>query len=281
MTRSRSPRRGPARQAGLCPRTPAGTLACLSVLLAAAGCSATPPPPASTKPKDASSRGAAPSYLSPARYILTQSQGAIFDEATRGIAVPRSEPALVSGKRVTLQGGIVVESAPSPSGLVGFRSLPARLGGGYLVWSDSRTYHTKDFLGALTPIVEIGPTAGARPWFQSILLRTDRGIFELDLKTKATKRWAVQPGVVDALSLDDKRGVALDAIGRVRSTVDGGATWTDFTKARGYFSNGARLGKKGEIELMSLTGSAEFRLMPFALAIEPTPPPPAPTTRRY
>jgi hypothetical protein len=218
---------------------------------------------------------------SPARYFLTASHGAIFDEATRGAAVPRRELAIVQGRRAALDGGAVASVARSPSGLVGFRSLPARLGGGYLIWSDVRTYHADDFLGALTPIAEVGPTAGTRAWFGSILLRSDRGFFSLDPKARALTRWKPQPGLVDALAIDDKRGVTLDIVGRVRATTDGGAAWTDVTAAHGYFANAARVGKKGEIELLSLTGSSELRLMPGGAAVEPTPPLPPPFARRH
>ncbi len=253
----------------------AGLLAAAAI--AAAACSSGVATVPAAQPGAAKGGAVAPKP-SAARYVLTQSQGATFDEASRGVAVPRPELAIVMGRRVKLEGGVITDSARSPAGLVGFRSLPDRLGGGYLVWSDLRTYHTKDFFGALTPVAEIGPTAGARPWFSSVLLRTDRGIFELSMaagpKAATVKRWRPQPGVIDALSIDDKRGVTLDIMGRTRATTDGGATWSDVTAARGYFSNGARLGKKGEIELVSLSGSADLRLMPGASAVEPTPPPP-------
>jgi hypothetical protein len=246
--------------------------------LLAAACSSGIATLPTAKPGAANVGGAVAPKPSAARYVLTQLQGAAFDEASRGVAVPRPELAIVMGRRVKLEGGVITGSARAPAGLVGFRSLPERLGGGYLVWSDLRTYHTKDFFGALTPVAEIGPTAGARPWFSSVLLRTDRGIFELSMaagpKAPVVKRWRPQPGVIDALSIDEKRGVTLDIMGRARATTDGGATWSDVTAARGYFSNGARLGKKGEIELLSLTGSADLRLLPGASAVEPTPPPP-------
>lgn len=250
-----------------------------AVLVAACGPAITGAPTA--KPGSSSADAGGPKPL-PARYVLTTSQGATFDEASKGVAVPRSEFAIVMGHRAKLDGGVIVASTRAPAGLVGFRSLPDRLGGGFLVWSDVRTYHAKDFLGALTPVAEIGPTAGARPWFGTILLRTERGVFELDLKARSVKRWQKQPGVVDALSIDDKRGVTVDIAGRPRATFDGGATWTDVTATKGFFANAARLGKKGEIELVSITGSTDFKLAPGASALEAIPPP-APTSygRRY
>ena len=262
-------------------RLPSAALASVACALAATACSSAMTTGASGKSGGAPAGPEGPKPGA-ARYVLTQSQGAVFDEASKGVAVPRPEFALVMGHRVKLDGGIIVASTRAPVGLVGFRSLPERLGGGYLVWSDLRTYHAKDFLGALTPVAEIGPTAGARPWFGSILLRTERGLFELDLKTRSVKRWRQHPGAIDALSIDEKRGVTLDAVGRARATFDGGATWTDVTAAKGFLANAARLGKKGEIELVSITGNAEFKIVPGGTSVEAIPPPPpSPYGRRY
>jgi len=250
--------------------------------LLTAACSSGMTQSPATKPGASSADGAAPKPTSPARYVLTQSQGAIFDEATKGVAVPRPELAIVMGRRAKLDGGTLVAVAPSPEGVVGFRSLPDRLGGGYLVWTDLRTYHTKDFLGALTPVADIGPTAGARPWFRTILLRTDRGTFELDLASHSVKRWRPHPGVLEATAIDDKRGVTLDVMGRVRSTVDGGLTWVDATASLGVVANATRLNKKGELELISLAGNADLRLTLDSKGIEPIPPSTSPYYgRRY
>ena len=262
-------------------RSRAPVLLGLVAVPVAAACTGAPLPPAASPRKPGETMAAAERPPSPARYFLTSAQGAIFDEATRGAAVPRRELAIVQGRRVALEGGAVTSVARAPAGLVGFRSLPARLGGGFLVWSDVRTYHTNDFLGALTPVAEIGPTAGTRPWFGAVLLRADRGVFSLDLKTRSLTRYRPHPGVIDALAIDEKRGVTLDVVGRVRATTDGGATWTDVTASRGFFANAARLGKKGEIELVSFTGSADFRLVPGGTAVEPVPPSPPAFARRY
>ncbi|MBK8254007.1 MAG: hypothetical protein IPK82_15255 [Polyangiaceae bacterium] len=251
--------------------TPAAGLVLLS------SCSSTPPSLPITVKVDPT---AGTKLASPARYFLTEGFGAAFDEGAPAAPVPKPEYAIAAGRRIQLDGGAIIGEGRSPAGLVGFRSLPADMGGGYLVWSDLRSYYTKDFLGDLTPIADIAPTAGTRRWFSSILFRTPRGILSLDPKTRALSRWRGSPGVVDMLAMDDKRGVTIDLTGRVRVTFDAGTTWTDFTASKGFLSNSARLGKKGEIELLSLLGAAEYRMMPGASAVEPIPPV-SPFNRRY
>ena len=258
-------------------------LASLPGLLALASVACSSAPAATQAPKPGALPGdtSAPGAPSPARYLVTRYFGALFDQGSDGAAVPRPEFAILQGRRVKLDGGAILATVRSPAGLLGFRSLPAHLGGGYLLWSDVRTFHAKDFLGELTPVAELGPAAGTTPWFSSVLLHTDRGIFELDLKTRAVTPWRLHPGVVGARALDDKRGVTIDLFGRARVTTDGGQKWTDLVAAHGYLTSALRTGRKGEIELVSLTGSADFRLVPGGSAVEPGLPPPPPYNRRY
>lgn len=243
--------------------TPFAALLALSL-----ACSPSPAPPS---PSPRAPLPAAPPPIlppSPARYVATESMGAQFDEAGAASALPKPEPALLDGSRALAFGGVVLASAKSPEYLTGFRSLPARLGGGYLLWSTSATFRAGDFLGELTPVAPAGATGGARPWLSGVILRTDRGLFELDPTSLALKRFNA-PGIVDGLAIDARRAARLDAVGRASFTADGGATWTDVLSERGFSTLSLREGEDGAIELTGLSGRPAFRLTSSGTTLEP------------
>ncbi|WP_129350122.1 hypothetical protein [Sorangium cellulosum] len=205
--------------------------AALVVTLAlVAGCSVAPErAPRPGPPRTAAAPRAAAPPLAPARYVLTEGVGVLFDAAgdgRDGAPDPRPEPALYEGLRVRLEGGVVLAAAPAPEPLRGFRSIPARLGGGFVLWSEGRVYRAGDFLGELAPVADVGAPGGARPYLASILLRSDRGLLELDPATLSLRRFGVA-GVADAVALDARRAARLDMAGRASVTLDAGATWID------------------------------------------------------
>ena len=110
-----------------------------------------------------------------ARYLFDNRLPATFDEASAGSPLPRPEPAVILGVRMLVDFGIVLKTAPFDDNLRGFTSVPARLGGGFLVWSETRLYRAADFLGELTQVADLAVTGGARPWLSSVLLRTQAG----------------------------------------------------------------------------------------------------------
>ncbi|WP_437902469.1 hypothetical protein WME95_28240 [Sorangium sp. So ce327] len=209
----------------------AGVLLALSL---AAACSAAPERP----PRPAQPRVAAladPLPLSPARYVLTEDIGVLLDAAVGAderAPAPGPEPALFEGRRVRLEGGVVLADAPAAESLRGFRSIPARLGGGFLLWSEGRVYRAADFLGELAPIADVGAPGGARPYLDTILLRSDRGLLEIDPSTLAVRGFGAA-GVVDAVAVDARRAARLDLLGRASVTLDGGGTWIDVLETRG------------------------------------------------
>ena len=115
----------------------------------------------------------------PARYVLLDGVGVSYDESADASALRLREPAIVAGKRLVVEGGMIVESAVFTEALVGFRALPARLGGGYVFWSDETSYHAPTFLGKLTPFATVGASGGVRPWFDTFVLRSDIGPLEV------------------------------------------------------------------------------------------------------
>ncbi|WP_437720693.1 hypothetical protein [Sorangium sp. So ce861] len=241
-------------------------------LALAAACSAAPErPPPPTGPQ-----GAAPSDvppLSPARYALTEGVGVLFDAAASGDGAPAPgpQPALHEGIRVRLDGGVVLAAAPAPEPLRGFRSIPARLGGGFVLWSEARAYRASDFLGALAPIADVGAPGGARPYLDAILLRSDRGLLEIDPSSLAVRRFG-GAGVVDAVAVDARRAARLDLFGRASVTLDGGATWIDVLEAHGLATTLLQEGG-GEVALLAPSGSPALRVTADGLArAAPAPP---------
>lgn len=201
----------------------------------AAGCSA----PATTAAPRAAAVTRAPLAITPepsrpARWVYTDKVGSIFDLGLSGPTLPGSEPALLDGVRVLVSSGVVEAWARSEERMIGFRRLPASHGGGYAIWSDTRTYRAESFLGDLTVLADIGAPGGVRPWLGSLLLRARSGVVLLDLATHALRRVEV-PGLADAVALDDRHAVRLDLLSRASVTSDGGSTWTDVLDTHGTF----------------------------------------------
>lgn len=197
--------------------------------------------------------------LSPARYLFTDRLGVMFDEGGAPASLPRPEPAVIDGVRVLVDNGICLSTAPAVERLSGFRSLPARLGGGYVIWSESRVYRAASFLGELKPIADVGSSGGARPFLTTFLLRTEAGVLEVDPTSLAVRR-AAPPGLAEALALDARRAARLDAFGRASFTVDGGATWTDVLETLGAPVSSLREGPLGELLLAVPNPSPSLRL---------------------
>ncbi|WP_437774702.1 hypothetical protein [Sorangium sp. So ce1097] len=251
--------------------TPSRAAALLALALAAA-CGAAPErAPLPAPPRSAAPAGPPPP--APARYVLTEGLGVLFDaaDAGDGAPAPRPEPALYEGLRVRLDGGVVLAAAPASEPLRGFRSIPARLGGGFVLWSEGRVYRAGDFLGDLAPIADIGAPGGARPYLGAILLRTRLGLVELDPATLSLRRIGAA-GVADAVALDARRAARLDLLGRASVTLDGGATWTDVLDTRGLATTLLQE-RDGAVALLGPAGAPALHLTAAGLAPAPPPPP--------
>lgn len=162
--------------------------------------------------------------VQPARYTLVDSVGYVIDEARDPSTLHAPTPLIVNGKRVIVQDGLLTESASFPESLAGFRSLPARLGGGVVVWSDEHTYHAPSFLGKLTPFAKIGARGGVRTWFDSFILRTNIGALEVNPKSFTVRRTELAR-FSEMISADGQTGIRTDSVGRMEASVDGGKTF--------------------------------------------------------
>jgi hypothetical protein len=204
------------------PRSIAGVLGVLSVL---GGCTAAVKPPSKKLSLVvAPAKPPAITIVQPARYTLVDSVGASLDEATEFSPHQVRTPVIVNGERLFIDNGLLAETTHFPESLSGFRSLPPRLGGGYVVWSDEHTYHTPTFLGKLTPIAKIGARGGVRTWFDSFVLRTNIGALEVN-PTSFTVRRTELARFAEMISLDGQVGVRTDCVGRMEASVDGGKTF--------------------------------------------------------
>ncbi len=206
----------------------------------------------------------------PARWIITDSIGASFDETdARNLPIPGPEPALVMGKRTILEGGVLGHLIPGPKGdedLSGFRSLPKHLGGGFVFWSGSKTYYASTFNGDLIPISKVAASGGIRPFLKGILLRTNHGFRTLQLDPSTGKSqesdFKLPPGLADALAADEQRAATLDFLGRIRITKDGGQSWIDLSETRGFIGQSLNLGTDGELLIARMGSDAPLRLLP-------------------
>ncbi|MBK9264958.1 MAG: hypothetical protein IPM54_34900 [Polyangiaceae bacterium] len=160
----------------------------------------------------------------PARFVLMNTVGVMYDETGEGSPIRSRDNAIVAGKRLVLDGGTIVESASFPDELAGFRSLPSRLGGGYVIWSREHVYRASTFLGKLTPFANIGARGGVRPWFDSFVLRTEIGPLEVNPRSLEVRRTELAR-FSEMISLDGKIGVRTAPIGRMEASVDGGKTF--------------------------------------------------------
>lgn len=129
-----------------------------------------------------------------------------------------------------------VELATTGELIVGSLAVPAHLGGGFVHWSRSRVFRSKEFTGPLEPVVagaagDAG-VRGARSGLSSVVVITEAGPRELlPGSSKLTPMRA--PGVFDLVALDASRALRLDLFGRAAATDDGGKTWADLSPRAG------------------------------------------------
>lgn len=161
----------------------------------------------------------------PARYLLLPAAGVVWDEALSAAeraSSSRHAPAmaLIEGRRAVLREGAIALYLDEPEGLLGFRSVPAWLGGGFVLWSADQTFYAPTFEGELTGVAGMGAVGGARPWLDAMLLRTPGGLFSLDVAARSARRIR-SPAMAEGLALAPDRAVRLDPWGRVELTLDG------------------------------------------------------------
>jgi len=201
-------------------------LGCMVMAGAMGACATTPKPILAKRPAPvAPAKPQSIESVHPARFVLLEGVGVSYDETGDPSPIRSRDAAIVSGKRLVLEGGLIVDSAAFAEPLIGFRSLPARLGGGHVFWSEEHSYHASTFLGKLEPFANIGARGGVRPWFDSFVMRTELGPLEVTPSSFTVRRTELSR-FSEMISLDGKVGFRTDPVGRMEAPVDGGKRYS-------------------------------------------------------
>lgn len=150
-------------------------------------------------------------------------QEALLEKGERGF--------LIDGVRVIV-GPFGARKIPQTTriNLNAFIRIPMHLGGGFLFRTSSALFQSSSFDGPLNPVVSI-PGAISNISFgpKSIVLRASEGD-RISLGVPDFREVPPSPpGLVDVQSLGDGRALAIAEFGRILSTIDRGATWSDRT----------------------------------------------------
>ncbi|MRG95066.1 hypothetical protein [Polyangium spumosum] len=125
--------------------------------------------------------------------------------------------------------------------LVGSLAVAAHLGGGFVHWSRNRVFRSDTFTGPLRPVAHGGllgagaVVRGARSGLDAVMVFGEAGAAALR-KGSDTLEPASEAGLADLVALGPKLGLRVDALGRLASTGDGGATWNDAAGVAGLGS---------------------------------------------
>ena len=166
--------------------------------------------------------------------------------------------------------------------IAGLRPIPARMGGGFLFWTDNNVYRADTFDGVLRPIARTTDAIQNMSFAPKFaLVRTKNGE-RWALGIPSGERAAVDPlGVSDVEGLDDGRALAFNDSGAAFSSMDSGAHWTDVTSQ--LHSSPTRVAViDEELWLYEASGGAfRFEADGHLAAFDKQPPEPQPELRPH
>ena len=114
--------------------------------------------------------------------------------------------------------------------IAGVRPIPARMGGGYLFWTENNLYRADAFDGVLKPIARVTDTIQNMSFAPKFALVRTRNGERWALGIPSGERVLLEPlGASDVEGLDDGRTLAFNDSGGAFSSMDSGAHWTDVT----------------------------------------------------
>lgn len=218
-------------------------LGSLTLVLAAAGCSASAgAPPA--EPQGAG-QPAASAPLGNPRFFQSMPEEAFWvtHDASRDRVVSTGARLELSPTGEVLAAAWETDKAHNGDMLLGGLALAPHLGGGYLFWTQARVFRAADFTGPLVPVglgvADAADTAvrGVRNGLRGAVIATDAGPRELLPGANVATPFP-DPGMTDLAALDASRAIRLDAFGRSAWTIDGGKTWSDATAITGLSVRG-------------------------------------------
>jgi hypothetical protein len=228
-------------------------VACCVVAL---GCGApSPVPPTLSSPRD--NLPAPPNLPSPARFALAEGANGLLFEADPAPG-PADLLALGPGVRLRLRAGLVVEQRPDPRVYRGFLSLPPRLGGGVLFWSETRVFHGPSFFAPAEVLVDAESIGEARPFLDAVLISTNAGFLRWQPGSDSVRPFD-GPTLAAAASIDARRGLLLDVFGRARVTEDGGQSYRDLLDKDGFVAGSLEITREALV-LHQATGGGDVRL---------------------
>jgi hypothetical protein len=120
--------------------------------------------------------------------------------------------------------------------LAGALAVPARLGGGFVHWTPSHVFRSREFTSPLEPVALGVPggvgVRGARSGLSSVIVLTDGGPRAL-VPGHTRLSPLADPGVADEAAVSASRALVLDVFGRARETDDAGRSFLDLRAATG------------------------------------------------
>jgi hypothetical protein len=118
--------------------------------------------------------------------------------------------------------------------LLGALAVPARLGGGFVHWTRTHLFRSREFTGPLERVRLGGELTvrGARSGLSSVIVLADDGPRALD-PGRARLSSLAEPGVSDETAVSASRAVVVDVFGRARETDDGGRSYVDLSPVAG------------------------------------------------
>ena len=184
---------------------------------------------------DPRASGGGPSSQGPAQYVVadpsTRSNVVAVALGSGGAGGGGALGLVVDKTRIVIGRGephVGVDLPEQP--IAGATRIPARLGGGFLFFTESVVYRADAFDGPLKPLAKLPDGITVISFAPKFLLVRTRNGERWALGLPMGDRVTIDPlGAADVEGLDDGRALAFNDSGAAFSSNDGGAHWTDVT----------------------------------------------------
>lgn len=169
------------------------------------------------------------SWSGPPQYLVAEPSGGRWSGLVFPLPGANVQGLVIDKRRVVVgQGEPRMANDAAPDSIAGAAKIPARLGGGFVFWTDSSLYRADAFDAKLVPLARLGAIEGVSFGPKFLLVRGRNG--ERWALGPKGDRVAIQPvGLAQIEALDDGRAIAFDTQNAVFTSVDGGAKWVDVT----------------------------------------------------
>ena len=203
------------------PRAAALVLALSGAVSACAGAPAPLPPPLAPPPDAAGAEAVPP--LPPARYLVLDPS--VIEATADGLS-----QVVAGGRRLALRGREIAVVGPAEPEVEGGARAPSWAPGSaarYVFWKGEQLFGADGFFGALHPIAALpSPPRGSFDALAGTGLVLPGGLLVAPPAGAAPFAIGV-PAAARALAADGRRALVVTALGQVRLTLDGGASYRD------------------------------------------------------